>query len=353
MKFWILPLMALLMAACTSMHIEDNSNEAMDPRVRAEQEGQIRKADEAYEAMNFTKAEADYAQFQTQFPTSIYYQKAQLGQARALSAQEKWAEAAELYRKSIEATRQRQPEIAAQALYEISYCYENLGDEARVLASLQDALLLKDHLLPEQALAEIPARMAASYNRMGRSKEAEQYYRRAEAGIQQVRASQNSDNLSTWLSRTYYRMGVYSTNQISYENLQASLDTLKMVQTFSLRSAEEGGDPWSKMASQGLIMNYRDLWRVIQQFPLNKAMDPGAAKREQIDRQVAFTGQMLTLINDLKVYRSPERGGESADASELYMFLGKLEKQAQGFLYSIKERNPLTPEAEKRGGLKK
>lgn len=352
-RFFLVLAALLLATGCSSLSKNEIAGVAIDPRVRAEQEREIAKADAAMQAQDYPAAEKLYSDFQVLFPTSVFYQRAQLGRAQALEGQEKWSEAADYYRKTIEATRNSQPEIAALALYQISFSYESLGDEARVLASLTDALQMKEHLLPEQSLAEIPARMAASYNRMGRTKEAQHYFRLAESGIQQVRASSSANHTPTWLSRTYLNMGSFSTNQLYWENIQASLDTLKMIQIFSFRSAEAGGAPWSKMASEGLIANYRDLWNTIQQIPLNKAMDMGAAKREQTDRQVDLTGQLLTLINELKQYRAPERGDESLEASELFLYLDKLEKHAQDFLISTGDQTPLTPEAQKRGGLKK
>lgn len=336
------------LAACNSW-LKDEKSVNLD--ARHEQEQHLHKADRVYLEQKYPEAERLYAEFQTLYPSSVYFQKAQFGRARSLEAQEKWAEAADLYRKTTEATRSRQPEIAAQALYQLSFCYENLGDEARVLASLKDALSLKEHLTEEQVLAEIPARMAASYNRMGRTQEAEQYFRQAEQGIQKMRPAHAGDKSSTWIANTYYWMGVYSTNQLSFENLQATLDTLKMVQIFSLRSAEAGSDPWSKQAAQGLMNNYRDLWAIVQQIPLNKAMDRGAARREQVDRQMNFTGQILNLINELKIYRAPNRDEESDDAKELFRFIGQLEKQAQDFLNSLIDQTPLTPEAKKRGSV--
>jgi tetratricopeptide (TPR) repeat protein len=344
---------ALILSACSSFQFDEVHGVPIDPQVRAEQEKEIAKADQALTAQDYAGADALYLEFQKKFPNSVFYQRAQLGRAKVLEFQGRWAEAAELYRNTVEATRLHQPEIAAQALYQVSFCYENLGDEAGVLASLQDALQMQDHLRPEQSLAEIPARMAASYNRMGRTKEADHYFRQAERGIQQVRAAQNPENSAVWLSSIYYNMGVFSTNQVSLENLQPSLDTLKIVQIFSLRSSEEGGRPWSTMASQELIANYRDLWNTIQQIPLNKAMEQGAAKREQTEKQLNFTGQLLALMNELKQYRAPDASNAHEDASELFNYITKLEKQAQIFLTAKGIRNPLTPEAESLGGLKR
>lgn len=356
MKFYFLTAVLISLfftAACSSFSKQNERATAEGASARAEQEAAIARADQALQAKDFQTAESLYADFQARFPASVFYQRAQMGRAKALEALEKWAEAAELYRNTIEITRVSQPDIAALALYRVSYVYENLEDEARVMASLKDALQMKDYLPPEQSLAEIPARMAASYNRMGRTEEARHYFRLAESGIQQVRSSMESNQSPEWLSRIYFNMGVLSTNQLDWQNIQASLDTLKMVQIFSLRSAESGGPPWSKMASDGLIANYRDLWDAIQKIPLNKAMDMGAAKREQVDRQLDLSGQLLALINELRQYRSPESAGQSPEAKDLFLYLDQLERKAQSFLMSVGDQTPLTPEAEKRGGLKR
>ncbi len=322
----------------------------IDPQVRAEQEAELRKADDALFLQDFISAEKLYLAFQKQFPNSIFYQKAQFGRSKALEYQEKWTEASEAYRSAIEATRVRQPEIAAQALFRLSYCYENLGEEAKVLATLNDVSQMKDQLWPEQIQAELPARFAASYSRVGRTKEAQSYFIKAEQGIAQIRANQASQRTNDWLAQVYFQMGRLSTNQLTNENLQSSLDTLKMIQVFSLRSAEMGGEPWSRRAIQGLMENYRDHWNAIQEIPLHRAMEVGVAKREQTERKISFTGELLTLISDLRQYRAPS---DPLPVNDLFGFLQNIEKQGKDYLISVGERNALTPESERRLELKR
>jgi hypothetical protein len=343
-------LLTLLFIGCTSMPSDQITGVPIDPLVRAEQESEIRKADDALFLQDYIVAERLYLGFQKQFPNSIFFQRAQFGRGKALEFQEKWAEAAAVYRDTVEATRARQPEIAAQVLFRLAFCYENLGDEARVLASLNDAMTMKEHLRPEQVSAEIPARMAASYSRMGRTKEAQAAFIKAEQGISQISATRGQEMTNEWLAQVYFQMGRFSTNQMSNENLQASLDTLKMVQIFSLRSAEVGGEPWSRRAIQGLMENYRDHWNTIQEIPLHRAMEAGAAKREQTERKINFTGQLLTLISDLRQYRAPN---EPLAVHDLFSFLQNIEKQGKDYLISVGERNALTPESERRMELKR
>ncbi len=339
-----------VLSGCASTPAQQITGAPIDPEVRAEQESEIRKADDALFLQDFISAERLYSGFLKQYPNSIFFQRALFGKGKALEAQERWSEAAEAYRTSVEATRVRLPEIAAQALFRLSFCYENLGDEARVLASLNDAMAMKSYLHSEQVLAEIPARYAACYSRMGRIKDAQVYFLKADQGVAQIRATRGQNVTNAWLAQVYFHMGRLSTNQISDENLQTSLDTLKMIQVFSLRSAEMGGEPWSRRAIQGLMENYRDHWNTIQEIPLHRALEAGVAKREQVERKINFTGQLLTMISDLRQYRAPS---DPLPVNDLFSFLQSLEKQGRDFLISVGDRNGLTPESERRLELKR
>ena len=102
------------------------------------------------------------------------------------------------------------------------------------------------------------------------------------------------------------------------------------------------------------MANYRDLWNTIQQYPVSQAMDAGAAKRERTERQVNFINQLLVLLNDLKLNRSPaENEKEYSATKDLFSFLQRVDKKGQLFLHAIGETNFLTPEALQREGLRR
>ncbi len=338
---------------CEHLDFRGEEGVPIDPRVRAEQEIEISKAEEALLKRNYDQANSLFIEFEKHFPNSVFYQRAQLGRAESLEQQENWIEAVELYRQVVVATTDRQNELTAKALYRLSFCYENLGDEARVLASLVDAQRLKEFLMPEQGLAEIPSRLAASYSRMGRTKEAQLNFRLAEAGVTEVKRLRGTNVTPEWTAEIYHRMGAFSTHQLSHENLQTSLDTLKTVQIFSLRSIEAEGAHWSELSNKGLMSNYRDIWNTIQQYPYNRAMESGAARREQIERQAHFAGQLLAMMNDLNLYRQPEHKDAKGQIGQLFKFVKKLELQGRDFLNALGDQTPLTPEAKKREGLKR
>lgn len=294
------------------------------------------------------EAEEAFILFVKKQPTSFYYFRAKMGQARAVYEQKRWAEAAAIYREIEDGAHGLHPEIAGQALFELSFCYENLGDENRVLASLLDAQKEQSKLLPEIGLAEIPARIAASYHRMGQEAEAEKYLQAAQRGIVQIQVGkeQTLEN-KQWLAEIYFRMGQFSTRQLTEDNLQAHLDTLKMIQIFSLRCVETEMAPWSALVATELANNYQDFLHLIMQLPLSKSMDEAVAKRERTDRQMYFVGLLLAHIADLKSQRlvlenmGPQQG-------KLFASLAEIEQKGQNFLLTSNSLTPLTPESTQR-----
>lgn len=348
-------ILGLLLTACSAFQVDEKTGDPIDPRVRAEQEAEIQKPDQNLANGYFSVAREQYAEFQKKFPNSVFYQRSIFGQAQSLEGEKKWAEAAEMYRANIEATRVRQPEIAAQALYRISICYENLGDESRVLASLRDSLTMKEYLNPEQAEAEIPARMAASYSRMGLQKEAKEQLEKADQGAQRVikqnLSTMDQSTLNAWSAKIYYSMGSFSTQQANSENLQGMLDSFKLVQIFSLRSIELGVDPWSNLARKELVKNYESLWDLVIKFPKIQGLDAEAAVRQKNERQSYFAGQILTLLNELKAAQVVSEDMRSQQVKDLFKDILKYQDKLEQFLYAQGEFTKLTPEALKRQQL--
>lgn len=357
MRFLILTSL-LSLCACQSMNLFDRNTKDVSalppsPEVIRQQEQDLSPADEKIARAEFTFAEKYYRNFLQKYPQSIYFQRAQLGLARSLEGQQKWTEATEVYRQVIQATTETQPEIAAMAHLKVSFCYDALGDETRLLSSLKDAERLKDKLPDEQKLAEIPARLAAALNRMGQTKEAKIYYQQAQRGVAVVVAKSGSLENREKVSQLYYLMGSLSQEAIHPDNIQARLDALSLQQTFLLRSIENQGSGWSKKAFDDLQRNYKQAWDTIQAWPDLKSMDQAVALRIKTETQNRLTDQLLKLSTQLRQYRSPETNEKNDLINALFAFLDEQDKQANQFYLSQKEMNPLTPDSQKRQGLKK
>lgn len=325
----------------------------VDPVAREQQTRALGVAEAELAQGNYKKAADSFKKFQRDYPTAYVYQKASIGYAQALEGQGEWAEACRVYPTVVDATRDKQPEFAALALYLSSYCYEVLGEEAKVAASLKDALAMEKYLTPEQAKAELPARLAAFYQREGQATEAAKYLTRAEEGLKQVRVLKGNALGPDWLAKTLFLMGSMTTNQLSHENIMAHIESLKTLQSFLLRSIEAQGVPWSSRALANLKGSYMALWNTIQSYPANEALDRGAAEREKLERQLYFVGELLVAMNELKSIPLTEPNEKNEQMRELSEFMGKLEERSREFLFNRNEITPLTQEALSRMGLKR
>jgi tetratricopeptide (TPR) repeat protein len=347
MKMIIMFCFAVVISACASQGVKPVTGKELDQEKRASQEQEIKNAQSEFAQMHFVTALNSFQKFEAEHLDSPFYFQAQVGHAQSLGALGQWSEAAVIYRGIVESTRQSQPELAAFSLYQLSYCYEALGEETKVYASLRDAESMKTRLSPEIAMAELPARLAASLYRMGRSKDAAGKLGEAERGLKELKFIHGSDGVSKeWLAQTYFQMGILSTNQLSMENFRPSLDTLRLVQIFSLRAVEEADPKWSPLAAETLSSTYRDLAILVDQVPLNRSLDHGAASRMQKDTKNQMAAQILESMQNLKTLRLTTES-EPELLTTLYSSLVPIEAKLVKVLEKNPVQNELTPEAQR------
>jgi len=178
----ILLLGILLGIGCSFGPKKDTSGLPLEQSQRVTQENELRRAQTELGDFKFEKALELFQKFQNDHLNSPYQFQAALGEAKSLEGLARWSEAVAVYRRVIEAARQTQPELVAQALYQVSFCYESLGDETKAHAALVDADGMKEKLPEEIAKAELPVRIAAILHRMGQSKASADKLREAELG---------------------------------------------------------------------------------------------------------------------------------------------------------------------------
>lgn len=352
MKNLILLFSFITIAACATKPNKAITGLPPSPEVMAAQKQELVSVQGMLDKQDYKNAKEAYERFMKKNPDSIYFAAAELGLAKAYEGFEDWTSAADVYRRVIDLTRNTQPEIAAEAFYRISFCYEALGDETRLLAALLDANRLQKYLKDATRSAEIPARLAASYKRMGQDKEAQKYISQADDGAKRIRAQSDLSKVREDLSRTYYLMGSFSTNQISAESLQASLDTLELMQIFLLRSIELESSIYSKKSLDLIKEAYRDIWNVAVSIPLNSSLDVGAAEREKTNRQVDIAAKLLARLTDLDSYQAPEADKISM-VKDLWAYMAEFRSKLSSFISTQGETLPLTPESQKRQSLKR
>lgn len=246
------------------------------------------------------------------------------------------AKASERYRQVVRSSAGKFSRIEGEALYRSSLMYECLGQDTKTITSLLDTKRRAKELSFDILNAEIPARLAAAYARMGNREKALQYFTQASRGLKQV-VSQNGVRVKTdRVARTLFLMGKLNPSQRNAEAEPTTyLQSVSMQQPYLLQSIELGDPTWSPRAADDLKVAYDNVWKF-------KIEDP--------EKRREFYTRTLQTINELRKIRMP-RADPKVDT--VFAVLDQTERQVQNELSRFAESNPLTPEAQKRQGLRR
>lgn len=243
--------------------------------------------------------------------------------------------ASERYRQVVRASATKFKRIEGEALFRLSMAYECMGQDAKTVTALLDAKRRGKDLSFEVVNAEIPARMAAAYARLGNREKALEYFNQASQGLKATVSRSSGRVQKDLLARTLYLMGKLSPTQRSAGVEPTTyLQSLSMQQPYLLQAMEFNKAPWSGKAEEDLKAAYRNIW------DFNIA-DP-EQKRE-------FYTRGLQTINELRKIRlnKPDSGIDS-----VFVMLDDTENKLQNQLTKLGPTNKLTSAAEKREGLK-
>lgn len=349
---------AIALSGCTSLHrtaaqlVSDVGGPAFDHasgKVPKEAPQEYQDAVEQLEVGNFQASLDALDAFLRQNPTSPWTQAATLNAGRALEGLERWQEASEKYRAVVQATNASRvaPKLQAMALYRLSLCNEALGDDTQIVATLNDLLSRTQFLPSEIADAELPAKLAGAYARVGNFERAQEFYRRAEAGLSRLKQNSSDGARPTWLAPTLYTMGESSRLKVSWEDFESSLRPLARGQVYLLQAAELSEEPWSEKAADELIRVYDSLFEVIFSAALPPADDPVAAKRKLQMQQVSRIGVVIDLMAELRARFLPG-AQSSAQAQKIQKHLRALDKRIQSVLLERPAGEGLTKESRDR-----
>lgn len=336
----ILIFLMIGMAGCAHL-FQRSADVPVEDRERVRQVQSLSGAEQALSAGRFEESLRAYRQFQSDFPQSIFFQSARLGEAESLEGQGRYQEAVELNREIYLKTLRYQPEIAAQALYRSGFCYEAMGDDVKAVAAFLDAYKLKEHLPLEVAMAEIPAKLSSIYARQSREKEARDYLNEAEKGLAKVRQEKGAQLGTTWLARTYFQMGSVSTNQLTAESFGSFAQGQMWVQSYLIKAMKLEDPVWSLRAQQKLIETYRDLFNVFE------------ASRGHLEAQVQMGGDLFDLIDQAELFKP--LSGEKIEGFEAAFFkvLEDIRSRSGEILYGTRETMGLTIESQRLNGLRR
>lgn len=245
--------------------------------------------------------------------------------------------AADRYRQVVRSSAGKFKRIEGEALFRLSLAYECLGQDAKTITALMDAKRRGKELSFETINAELPARLAAAYSRLGNRTKALEYFNIASKGLKAVLAHGGGGaHQSDLLARTLFVMGKLSPNQKKGEvDADGYLQSISIQQPYLLQAMEIKRAPWSGKAEDDLKTAYQNIW---------------SFRFTESDKKREFYTRGLQTINELKNIRlnKPDPGIDS-----VFALLEQTESRLQNELAKVAETNALTPEAEKREGLRR
>lgn len=338
MKTLVLVMITFSLVNCSQFSRKGSENQQGQ---QAQEIADLEVAENALQHGRYPQAYQLFVEFISSYKQSRYLQAARLGQAQALEGMEKWSEAAAIARDVYLQTLKYQPDIAAKALYRLSFSYDALGEDHRSIAALVDARRLGKNLPQEIALAEIPARLAAAYGREGQERVALRYLNEAEQGIAQVIKSQANKLSADWLAKTYYQMGSVSMNQLSDETFSKFIRGQNLVQLYLIKSMGQNSSVWSQASLEKLRENYRDLYAQVELVKDNKT------------QQVGFGGELIDLIDRAELYRPISAQRLNKYEADFYSYLREVRRKTEAILYSTTETMALTEESKRLNSIKR
>lgn len=295
------------------------------------------KASRALEEKDYSTAAMLFDQLRTGQPTSETDFISLFNAGVAYENLKECQTAANRYRQVIQGSYKKFPRLQAQAHFNLSGVYECLGDDTKAMSSMLEARKLKAYLPQQMVWTEMPARLASFYAAAGDRKTAMKFFDEASQGLKRVGA-ENSDSkkFSRRMAQILFLMGRLSDQDMDMKtNVKSSLKALEFQQPFLLQAVEMESDPWSKQAKDQLITSYSNVSRWMN-TPNYEGKD--------------IVQEAMLQLRALKALRFPK---ESEKSNEMFAELEGQEKKWVSYLAKAAEVNKLTPESEKREGLKR
>lgn len=326
-KFSLLLATMILISGCSLF-----SKRSDQPVVVSPETQKIEALEKQMKAQNFEGVVAASDEFQKAYPYSTKLQRARFLKARALEELQRWSEAVQVYQTIAAFSEKNQPEISAMSIYRLSYVYEALGDDQRVITSLFEAAKYHKYLPMEVIQAEIPSRLAMVYAKENNPKEAQKWLAHADQGLKKTLESRQEPLTDAWLAEMYYNMGSISTQQLSRDNILTIIQGQQAVQKYLIRSMQYGDPVWSAKALKRLKETYMDLWKAIENSPEPSGYEPLVAQRMKKEEQQLLAAPFSALTAEALLYRPGPEQKSNSYQTEFFNFLEEMQTRVRTVL---------------------
>ncbi len=286
----------------------------------------------------------------SQYPTTPLSMGILFNLASAYEGLDNCKKAGRNFRKIVRTANEENYRIQAQALVRLSYAYECLNADKKVITSLVDAKGKEQYLRKATALAEIPARLGSAYGRIGKLELSKKLFSQADQGLYSLRdktltATKQRDQLA----RAMFFMGRYWFRGFHIKNHSNIVKTFENAQKYLLKAVELDSPTWSPNAAKNLVTVYDFFWSYLQQIH----KDPRVGKYEVSPKEInSFAVLTLQSLNTLKAMKFPEKNPPPIVRS-LMMSIDGFEKKFLDYLTQNNLGFSLSKAEQKRQSVRK
>ncbi|MEZ4871780.1 MAG: hypothetical protein R2827_05930 [Bdellovibrionales bacterium] len=253
------------------------------------------------------------------------------------------------YRQVVERSAGKFQKLEAKALLRISYSYECLGDDAKVVGTLIDLEKRGGHLGSEVIKAEIPARLAAAYSRIGNDYLAQSYFLKAQEGLKELNSDLRSPGKKReLLSKTLYYMGNMQKHSLDKMNTESYMESQKYLQNYLLMSVELNDSRWSPRSVDEILEGYDKIMAKVESVEPQSVDE--VVVREARTRQLNLLQGGVSNLKSLQLQRFQQKQ-EPRIISTLFEKIQQKEKQFEIEMARVARGTNLTREALEREAL--
>lgn len=296
-KMKALLILVMLVSACAGKQVRD---------AKAPERTLYERANRALADKDFQEASKFYNQLLTDYPATKWLTRSYYNWGMTLEALGKYEEAADKYGRLIDYYQGVHNKEEAEALYRLANCYEELGQDEKLIVTL---LQLKGDLQffgKEVAETEWPSRLAGAYARAEQMEQSQKYYEMAEKGLRKISSSKVA---FYWLPKTYYSMGRLPSRRLEFKTINefnTLLKTVEKSQVWLARAMETRVAPWNQKAADDLLNTYNRIWEFAQNPPVEATKDELIAKKKLQETKKSLAVKLDSLIQEFQKNRNED-----------------------------------------------
>ncbi len=330
MRIYLCAVLILSLGCASSKKRESTATPAPDSRVMVEFEKGLKYLEEE----KYEMAARTLDQLLVDKPASEFDLVVSFNAAAAREGMKDCKGAAERYRRIFNVAKTKFEPIANQALYRLSYAYECLGADAKVISSLLDLRKKTNGIAEDISLAEIPARLAAAYARVENRDLSLQYYDLANQGLNQLRVNFRSRaKYDDVMARTLFYMGRLTLpDERAKVKPKAYLENVRALQPYLVQAVIMDVPTWSQKSYQQLSNAYARLWDYVEQVKSSETKDVLLKEVEDRNARLAIAREAMISLGTLRKMVTTVPIKPQSVPGEMLQFIDGQDKRFQSLL---------------------